>query len=184
MAGDLPRALAEYRITCDLDRDRLQRAPVNEQWQADFANSANRLGVVLRSRGDFTGARSAFDEDLQMRRRLVQTAPDDARRQRRLAVSLAYASSLHQATGDAVQAASEEAALTAKLAAGDPSNAETTMSIQPLLQDPVSCVMRHACSQRTDSCYGHGRWDRSDPFPESCLDSVALRRRHRLYDRG
>ncbi len=82
---------------------------------------------MLQKSGDFHGARSAFDEDLATRRRLAAAAPNDARRQRRLAVSLAYAGLLQLWTGNVAQALAhyrEEAALTSALAGRDPSNAD------------------------------------------------------------
>jgi eukaryotic-like serine/threonine-protein kinase len=125
--GDLPRALDEYRLARDMDHERQLRQPSNEQWQADLANSSNRLGVVLKRQGDFAGAQQAFDDDLEARRRLLETAPADAGRLQKLATSLAYAGTLQQMTGDSGRALAsyrEEAALDATLAGRDPASAD------------------------------------------------------------
>ena len=128
MAGDLKRALAEYQLSIDINRKRLQSNPASGTCLNDLAKSLNRVAVVQQNLGELRAARATFEEELALRRQLLDRSPNDARSMSRLAVSLGWNGLIQQITGDdsaALTSWREELRLAERLNVHDPKNLDT-----------------------------------------------------------
>ena len=61
--------------------------PLNAGWQQDLSVSYNRIGGVLESQGDLSGALEMFQKTLAIRERLAAQDPLNAGWQQELSVS-------------------------------------------------------------------------------------------------
>ncbi|MFL5219476.1 MAG: tetratricopeptide repeat protein [Microvirga sp.] len=72
----------------------------------DVAVSLSKTGDVLRAQGDLAGALEAYEEGLEIRRRLASVDPSHAEQRRGLFVSLARLAVTARAQGEPEQACS------------------------------------------------------------------------------
>ncbi len=102
------------------------------------------LGDVLSTQSDLTGALTAYQEGLGLRRKLAADEPSNAERQRDVSVSLERVGDVLSTQSDltgALTAYQEGLAIRRKLAADDPSNAERQRDVSVSL-DRVGDVLR------------------------------------------
>jgi hypothetical protein len=69
--GNLPEALTSFQRYNEFMEDLAKAAPGNAGWQRDLSVSHNRIGDVLRARGNLPAALEAFQASLAIRERLL-----------------------------------------------------------------------------------------------------------------
>ncbi|MEX0711147.1 MAG: protein kinase [Pirellulales bacterium] len=123
--GNSERAISSARQALSLHEALVKQDPGNAAWQSGLADSFERLGLAMITRGQSMPARSAFEECLDIRRELLARSPDDVERKSDLARAIYRLANVLEIQGDYEQSTArhqEAFDIRRRVAEADPSS--------------------------------------------------------------
>jgi Flp pilus assembly protein TadD len=96
--------LEAYEESLKIRRKLAADDPSNAERLRDVSVSLNKVGDVLRTRGDLSGALEVYEEDLKIARKLAADDPSNAERQIDLGISLVKLGQMADLGGELGQA--------------------------------------------------------------------------------